>query len=110
MKGRAGRDRVEIRVRRGADLAAATDVLAGLGSEAPAVDGPNRRVAVGVEQGTKRLADAVRSLDDAGIDIDDVGLRRPTLDEVFLALTGRPVEDVSTPEPQPAYANAEGTS
>ena len=53
LKGRAGRDRVEIRVRHGADLAAATTVLAGIGSEDPAVDVPNRRVAVGVEQGTE---------------------------------------------------------
>ena len=40
--------------------------------------------------GTARLADAVRRLADEGIPLDDVGLRRPTLDEVFLALTGRP--------------------
>ena len=43
-----------------------------------------------VDAGTDRLADAVRALAVAHIDIDDVGLRRPTLDEVFLALTGRP--------------------
>ena len=58
LKSRAGRDRVEIRVRHHADLAAAAEVLAGLGDEEPAVDEPNRRVAVGVERGTKRLSDA----------------------------------------------------
>ena len=92
LKGRAGRDRVEIRVRDAADLSAARDVLAPLGVEEPTVDEPNRRVAVGVEYGTDRLSDAIRILAERGIDIDDVGLRRPTLDEVFLHLTGTAVE------------------
>jgi ABC-2 type transport system ATP-binding protein len=98
LKGRAGRDRVEIRVRSFGDLGAAADVLVPLGVEEPSVDEPNRRVTVGVEFGTDRLSDAIRILAERGIDIDDVGLRRPTLDEVFLALTGR----VSDDEPQAA--------
>jgi ABC-2 type transport system ATP-binding protein len=98
LKGRAGRDRVEIRVRSFGDLSAAADVLVPLGVEEPSVDEPNRRVTVGVECGTDRLSDAIRILAERGIDIDDVGLRRPTLDEVFLALTGR----VSDDEPQAA--------
>ena len=93
LKGRAGRDVVEIRVRRSEDLGAATQLLAPLGSEAPRVDVPARRVAVPVTAGTDRLADAVRALAEARIDIDDVGLRRPTLDEVFLGLTGRTAGD-----------------
>ena len=95
LKGRAGRDVVEIRVRRSEDLGAATQLLAPLGSEAPRVDALARRVAVPVTTGTDRLADAVRALAEARIDIDDVGLRRPTLDEVFLGLTGRPATDDS---------------
>ena len=114
LKSRAGRDRVEIRVRHAEDLGAARSVLADLGSEQPVVDSPNRRVAVGVEPGpgrrpgdpaTDRLSDAIRALAEARIDIDDVGLRRPTLDEVFLALTGRHAEasdaDPSTPDSSP---------
>jgi daunorubicin resistance ABC transporter ATP-binding subunit len=93
LKGRAGSDVVELRVRWADDLGAAAALVAPLGSEAPRVDEPARRVAVPVAAGTDRLADAVRALADARIDIDDVGLRRPTLDEVFLALTGRaPIE------------------
>lgn len=84
-------------MRRVADLGATRDALAALGVETPSVDEPNRRVAVGVEQGTERLADAVAALASCGIPIDDIGLRRPTLDEVFLALTGRPAADTSTP-------------
>ncbi len=89
LKDRAGRDMVEIRVRERDDLSAAAAVLAPIGHEDPRVDEPNRRVAVPVVDGTARLTDAVRLLAGAGIALDDVGLRRPTLDEVFLALTQR---------------------
>ena len=90
LKDRAGRDMVEVRVAHGADLALVTQLLAPLGTEPPRDDEPGRRVAVPVVEGTNRLADAVRSISDAGIELDDIGLRRPTLDEVFLALTGAP--------------------
>ena len=90
LKSLAGRDMVEIRARHAADLAAVEAVLAPFGCEAPRVDEPNRRVAVPVDDGTARLTDAVRALAERGVAIDDVGLRRPTLDEVFLALTGQP--------------------
>jgi ABC-2 type transport system ATP-binding protein len=96
LKSRAGRDVVEIRVRRGEDLGRAGELLAPLGADAPHLDEPNRRVAVPVEAGTDRLTEAVRALAMAGVPIDDVGLRRPTLDEVFLALTGRPATDDPT--------------
>ena len=90
LKARAGRDMVEVRVAHLADLAKVTAMLAPLGSEPPRVDEPARRVAVPVLDGTNRLADAVRTITDAGVELDDIGLRRPTLDEVFLALTGAP--------------------
>jgi ABC-2 type transport system ATP-binding protein len=98
LKSRAGRDMIEVRVREHADLAAARAALAPLGTEDPRVDEPNRRVAVPVADGTARLADAVRRLADGGIALDDIGLRRPTLDEVFLALTGHAAEP-ATDEP-----------
>jgi ABC-2 type transport system ATP-binding protein len=88
LKARAGRDMVEVRVASGADLASVTAILAPLGSDEPRIDEPGRRVAVPVIDGTGRLADAVRSIGDLGIQLDDIGLRRPTLDEVFLTLTG----------------------
>jgi ABC-2 type transport system ATP-binding protein len=50
-------------------------------------------VAVPVDGGAEHLATVVRLLDERRIPIDDIGLRRPTLDEVFLALTGRPPSD-----------------
>ena len=106
LKSQAGRDRVEIRVRHAADLPAAAEVLAGLSDESPAIDEPNRAaLPVGVSSsGTDRLSDAIRSLAEQHIDIDDVGLRRPTLDEVFLALTGRPADESTDPTADHAIA------
>ncbi len=43
--------------------------------------------------GSKRLATVIREFDEAGIVIDDIGLRRPTLDDVFLSLTGHVAEE-----------------
>jgi len=56
------------------------------------VEEATRRVSVAVEAGTDRLRDALRSLDAADLAVDDIALRPPTLDEVFLALTGQPLE------------------
>ena len=48
-----------------------------------------QRVSAGVDGGGDQLRDVVRLLDERGIEVDDVGLRRPSLDEVFLAVTGK---------------------
>ena len=53
------------------------------------------------------LAQVVRDLDEAGIVIDDIGLRRPTLDDVFLALTGHGAEEAAYPD-APATAASGG--
>ena len=54
---------------------------------------PERRyLGATVEGGAKLLARVVRDLDAAGVQLDDLGLHRPTLDDVFLALTGRAAE------------------
>jgi daunorubicin resistance ABC transporter ATP-binding subunit len=90
LKARAGRDVVEVRVQHAADLPAVAELLAPLGTEEPHLDVPGRRAAVPVVEGTARLADAVRTISERGIALDDIGLRRPTLDEVFLTLTGHP--------------------
>ncbi|HQV58994.1 MAG TPA: daunorubicin/doxorubicin resistance ABC transporter ATP-binding protein DrrA, partial [Ilumatobacteraceae bacterium] len=54
-------------------------------------------VAVGLGGGPQ-MADAVRRLDERGIAVTDIGLRRPTLDDVFLTLTGHRAEDNPAPE------------
>ena len=62
------------------------------------VDEATRRVTVGVDGTGEHLMAALRSLDAAGVEIEDVALRQPTLDEVFLALTGRPADDSAETE------------
>jgi daunorubicin resistance ABC transporter ATP-binding subunit len=104
LKRQAGRDVVEIRVRHADDLGRAGALLAPFGLDAPRLDGPNRRVNVPVEAGADQLTRAVQALALAEIAIDDIGLRRPTLDEVFLALTGRAAADATDPSDQPIAA------
>jgi ABC-2 type transport system ATP-binding protein len=73
-------------------------VLASLGEKAAHVDTDHRRVSVPIVAHDGVLTRAVRALDDAGVRVDDIGFRRPTLDEVFLALTGQPIEGEPNPE------------
>jgi ABC-2 type transport system ATP-binding protein len=51
-----------------------------------------RKLTAPVTGGAKLLAEVIRELDTRGIEIDDIGLRRPTLDDVFLSLTGHVAE------------------
>lgn len=91
LKREAGLDMIE--VRDDADLAGGCDILARLGDEVPRVDGPTRRVSVPVADGAEQLTETVRVFADRRIGIDDIGLRRPTLDEVFLTLTGHSADE-----------------
>ncbi|GAA3731294.1 ATP-binding cassette domain-containing protein [Streptomyces tremellae] len=100
LKARTGGERVEVVVHRQDDVATARTVLGGFG-KAGAVTGDaavtvaehTRRLTVPVTGGAKLLAEAIRELDARGIEIDDIGLRRPTLDDVFLSLTGHAAEE-----------------
>jgi daunorubicin resistance ABC transporter ATP-binding subunit len=89
LKDRTGRNVIEVRPRFGGDLPEVEETLARIGSEAPHTDLDSQRVSVRVDGGGDQLRDAVRLLDEHGIEVDDVGLRRPSLDEVFLAVTGK---------------------
>jgi daunorubicin resistance ABC transporter ATP-binding subunit len=93
LKSRAGRDVVEVRVRRADDMAVVAEALGRLGTDAPRTDAGTSRVTVPVSGGRAVIAEAVRALDALAVDVDDIGLRRPTLDEVFLTLTGSPIDD-----------------
>jgi ABC-type multidrug transport system ATPase subunit len=95
LKGMAGRDVIEIRARQAGDLDRVEAVLRGVGDDDVRIDVPARRATVAVDRGPDALATAVRELAARRLDVDDVGLRRPTLDEVFLALTGRPAADAA---------------
>jgi ABC-2 type transport system ATP-binding protein len=93
LKQRAGRHVIEVHVRDRADLAGVAAALARLDHGQPQVEAATRRVSIGVEAATDRLRDALRSLDAAGVAVDDISLRPPTLDEVFLALTGQALDE-----------------
>jgi ABC-2 type transport system ATP-binding protein len=69
-------------------MSRAAGVLAALGVGEPATDPASRRCSIAAPGGSKLLPVIVRALDDAGVEVEDLSLRRPTLDEVFLALTG----------------------
>jgi daunorubicin resistance ABC transporter ATP-binding subunit len=106
LKDRAGRNVIEVRPRSAGDLPAGEETLAQIGCEAPQTDIDTQRVSARVEGGGEQLRDVVRLLDERDIEVDDVGLRRPSLDEVFLAVTGQRLDD-GDPDPDPQSADAD---
>jgi ABC-2 type transport system ATP-binding protein len=92
LKSQVGGERVEITVGTGDDARRAAAALDGLGLAAPVVSEADRRVALPVSGGAATLVEAVRRVDGAQISIVDISLRRPSLDDVFLALTGHAAE------------------
>ncbi|MEU5080318.1 MULTISPECIES: daunorubicin resistance protein DrrA family ABC transporter ATP-binding protein [Streptomyces] len=92
LKARTGGERVEVVVQDREHIATAAEVLRNLGKGETAVEEHTRRLTVPVSGGAKLLAEIIRELDTRGIGIDDIGLRRPTLDDVFLSLTGHAAE------------------
>src|SRR5262249_50731212 len=98
LKDRAGRNVIAGRPRSARDLPPVDQALAQIGCEAPHTDIDTQRVSARVEGGGEQLRDVVRLLDERDIEVDDVGLRRPSLDEVFLAVTGQRL-DPTEPDP-----------
>ena len=98
LKGRIGGDRLECVVRHSADLTSAAEVLARVAGHEPDVDPDGRRVSAPVDERLSSLSALLRDLEARGIDAEDVGVRRPTLDEVFLHLTGHGTEPASAEE------------
>ncbi|MFF3203317.1 ATP-binding cassette domain-containing protein [Streptomyces sp. NPDC002962] len=93
LKARTGGERVEVVVHDREHIATAAEVLAGFGKGETTVEQHTRKLTVPVAGGAKLLAEVIRELDGRGIEIDDIGLRRPTLDDVFLSLTGHVAEE-----------------
>jgi ABC-2 type transport system ATP-binding protein len=89
LKSRLGGDRIDLVVTAADSLAAAAALLARITGNTPDTDVDNRRVGVAVTDRMAALTEVVRAVADAGIAVEDVTLRRPTLDEVFLHLTDR---------------------
>jgi ABC-2 type transport system ATP-binding protein len=95
LKQRAGRSVIEVQVLDRRDLATVAASLARLDRGRPQIEEATRRVSIAVEAGTDRLREALEALDATGVSVDDMSLRPPKLDEVFLALTGRSLEETT---------------
>jgi ABC-2 type transport system ATP-binding protein len=102
LKARVGGARLEVTVARAADLEAAARLLRPYGDGSLHVDREQRRVVVPAADGPGLLAAVVRELDAAAIHVDDLGLHRPTLDDVFLALTGHVARSAEAEGPEAA--------
>ncbi|MFH8577784.1 ATP-binding cassette domain-containing protein [Streptomyces zaomyceticus] len=97
LKAQTGGERVEVVVHEAGMIGDARDVLgrygiAGVGHGEVSVEQHTRKLTVPVAGGAKLLAEVIRDLDAVGVEIDDIGLRRPTLDDVFISLTGHAAE------------------
>ncbi|MEI2702941.1 MAG: ATP-binding cassette domain-containing protein [Baekduia sp.] len=91
LKDRVGGERLDVHLVSESDAARAAETLAPMGAEPPVIDGAV--VHVNVRERSGAIVEAVRLLGGADIDVDDLALRRPTLDDVFLTLTGRAAEE-----------------
>ncbi|WP_241268347.1 ATP-binding cassette domain-containing protein [Streptomyces chrestomyceticus] len=92
LKARTGGERVEVVVHAAEHIGTADEVLRGFGKGASKIEQHTRKITVPVTGGAKLLAEVIRELDVRGVEIDDIGLRRPTLDDVFISLTGHAAE------------------
>jgi ABC-2 type transport system ATP-binding protein len=102
LKRQVGGDNIGIVVRDADRLDEASSILARITGTEPVVDRPIRSVVAPTTDGVAGLAAVANALTDAQLGVEDLGLRQPTLDEVFLTLTGSPIDDESTDAPMEA--------
>ncbi|WIG57463.1 MAG: Efflux ABC transporter, ATP-binding protein [Ktedonobacterales bacterium] len=98
LKTQVGGERLEITLARGGNLNTALAALRPYSAGEPQIEAEHRHIVVPVVNGAQQLPAVVRDLDSAGIRLDDLALRRPTLDDVFLTLTGHAAEEKPTPD------------
>jgi ABC-2 type transport system ATP-binding protein len=96
LKRQVGGERVEVVLAERSTLDLASGVLKEVTGEPPAVDESELRLTAPATNGAKTLIEAVRRLDQAGVEMSDIGIHRATLDDVFLALTGQAVTEDET--------------
>ncbi|GAB2886170.1 ATP-binding cassette domain-containing protein [Streptomyces mayteni] len=102
LKRRLGRQTLDVRVADPSQLAEARDRIARIVGTAPVVDAASRHISAAVVDG-RAMPAVVRSLDEAGVEVAELALRLPSLDDVFLTLTGH---RATTNDPAPAPASA----
>jgi ABC-2 type transport system ATP-binding protein len=98
LKAQVGGERLEFTLADASQLEAARACVAPLGISEPVIDVHARSLVAPISGGAAILMEALRNLDAAGVVLQDVGLRRPTLDDVFLTLTGHAAEDAPAPD------------
>jgi daunorubicin resistance ABC transporter ATP-binding subunit len=87
LKQRVGGDVLEVRATSASDVDRLVRLLDGLGTGRPVADLREQRVTLPTSERVQTLLAAARRIDESGIRVDDIGVRRPSLDDVFLALT-----------------------
>ncbi|MDX6256690.1 MAG: type transport system ATP-binding protein [Frankiales bacterium] len=90
LKAKLGGTAVEVELADEAAASTAAEALRGVGDEAPVIDGLTVRIATSA--GLSTMAEVVRRLESTGLEVHALQLRQPSLDEVFLSLTGQPAE------------------
>jgi ABC-2 type transport system ATP-binding protein len=93
LKTQVGGERIEVTVAERAQLQEASQILAAVAVGEVQIDDHTRELTAPVSGGAATLTQALRDLDSRGVVVQDVGLRRPTLDDVFLSLTGHHAEE-----------------
>ncbi len=103
LKAKTGGAILEARVVHAADISRASLLMASLGRGEPRSDIDQRKVSIPAREGAELLLEAGRMFQEAGISLEDIGIRRPTLDEAFLVLTsGTQPLDIAKPSNQEA--------
>jgi ABC-2 type transport system ATP-binding protein len=92
LKRQVGGDQIGVVVSNPGQLDAAVRILADATGSEPVTDHAARSATAPTTDGVRALATAAAQLADAGIEVDDLGVHQPTLDEVFLTLTGMPID------------------
>jgi ABC-2 type transport system ATP-binding protein len=96
LKSQVGGERIEIVAHNPAELSGAAQLVAPDGTAT--IEEHTRRITIAADGGAAQLVETVQRLGSAGIKIDDIALRRPTLDDVFLTLTGHVAEELPLEE------------
>jgi daunorubicin resistance ABC transporter ATP-binding subunit len=98
LKARVGGDVLEVHATSSSEIPRIVELLGPLFPERVTVDAHTQRIRVPVTDRVESLLVAARAIEDAGLSLDDIGVHRPSLDDVFLALTGRAAEDADAAE------------
>jgi ABC-2 type transport system ATP-binding protein len=93
LKAKVGGERLQIVAADESDVSTIVSLVADVGNDDPKIEG--REICLPVATGPKALMETLRRLDERELELRDIGLRRPTLDDVFLTLTGHAAEDTT---------------